>query len=150
MFAHCNVVDLYEEDSSYFTSKVKSTNVGKPILHFTFGGSSHYGLCDLGIVVNVIPYEFYMEIQDELEPTIFEDSNMTIMLANKSLRKHMGQIKNASICVGAHMFPIDFVVVDMPNDYSCPIIFGRTLLRIARAIMNCTEKQLFSVLVKRK
>jgi hypothetical protein len=51
---------------------------------------------------------------------------MAIMLADKSLRIPMGLVKNASIRVGANIFPIDFVVVDMPIDYSCPIIFGRT------------------------
>jgi hypothetical protein len=53
------------------------------------------------------------------------------MLVDKSLRIPMGQVKNASICVGAHMFPIDFVVVDTPTYYSCPNIFGRTFLSIA-------------------
>jgi hypothetical protein len=62
---------------------------------------------------------------------------MTIMLADKSLRIPMGLVKNASIRVGANIFPIDFVVVDMPTDYSCPIIFGRTFLSTARAVINC-------------
>jgi hypothetical protein len=72
-----------------------------------------------------------MEIQDELEPSKFEDADMTIILADKSLKIPMGEVKNASICVGAHMFPIDFVVVDTPTYYSCPNIFGRTFLSIA-------------------
>jgi hypothetical protein len=61
------------------------------------------------------------------------------MLADKSLRIPMGQVKSASICVGAHMLPIDFIVVDMSN-YSCPIIFGRTFLSIAKAIINFKEE----------
>jgi hypothetical protein len=62
------------------------------------------------------------------------------MLVDKSLRIPMGQVKNASICVGAHMLPIYFIVVDMPTDYSCPIIFGRTFLRIVEAIINLKEE----------
>jgi hypothetical protein len=62
------------------------------------------------------------------------------MLVDKSLRIPMGQVKNASICVGAHMLPIDFIVVDMLTDYSCPIIFGRTFLSIAEAIINFKEE----------
>jgi hypothetical protein len=90
-----------------------------------------------------------MEIQDELEPSKFQDTYMIIMLANKSHRIHMGQIKNATICVGAHMFLIDFVVVDMPTDYSCPTIFGRTILSIVGAIINCKEKTIILKLGKK-
>jgi hypothetical protein len=67
------VVELYEEED-----KAKAKNVGKHILHCTFGGSSHYGLCDLGTAVNVVPYELYMEIQDELEPA-FGNTDMLII-----------------------------------------------------------------------
>jgi hypothetical protein len=64
---------------------VKAKNVGKPVLPCTFGGCSYYGLCDIGTVVNVIPYRFYFRIQDELEQAKLEDTDMTIMLANKNL-----------------------------------------------------------------
>jgi hypothetical protein len=69
-----------------------------------------------------------MEIPNELQATEIEDTNMKIMLANKSLRIPMGLVKDASIRIGANIFPMDFFVVDMPADYSCPTIFGRTFL----------------------
>jgi hypothetical protein len=47
---------------------VKTKNVGKRILPCNFGESSYYGLCGIGTDVNVIPYEFYVDIQDELVP----------------------------------------------------------------------------------
>jgi hypothetical protein len=140
MFAHCNVDELNKEVSSYVTCKVKSKNVGKPILPCTFGESSHYGLSYLGTIVNAIPYEFCMEIQDKLEPDKFGDTDTTIMLDDKYLRILVGKIKNACICVGSHMFPIDFVLMDMPSDYSCPILFGRTFLRAVGAIISCKEE----------
>jgi hypothetical protein len=103
--------------------KVKAKNVGKPILPCKFGGSSsHYGLCDLETAINVIIYEFYMEIQNELHPTNVEDTNMTIMFADKSLRIPMVLLKDAYICIDTNIFPIDCVMIDMPADYSCPII----------------------------
>jgi hypothetical protein len=142
MFAHCNVVELDTETSTYVQGKVKAKNIGKPILPCTFGGTSHYGLCDLGTVVNVIPYEFYMDIQDELEPAELENTDMTIMLADKTLRIPMGVVKNASVYIGLHIFPIDFVVVDMPTDDYCPIIFGRTFLNTAGAIIDCRKENI--------
>ena len=42
------MVELDTETSTYVQGKVKATNIGKPILPCTFGGSSHYGLCNLG------------------------------------------------------------------------------------------------------
>jgi hypothetical protein len=136
MFAHCNVVELDTETSTYVQGKVKAKSVGKTILPCTFGGTSYYGLCDLGTAVNVIPYEFYLDIQDELESAELENTDMTIMLADKTLRIPMGVIKDASIYVGSHAFPIDFVVVDMPIDDDCPIIFGRTFLSTAGATID--------------
>jgi hypothetical protein len=56
MFAHCNIVKLDEEASRLVKGKVKAGNIGKPMLPCTFGGSSHYGLCDLGTAINVISY----------------------------------------------------------------------------------------------
>ena len=50
---------------------------------------------------------------------------MTIMLADKSLRIPMGVVEDATVTIGNKKFPIDFVVVDMPTDTLCPIIFGR-------------------------
>ena len=140
MFVHCNVVELDTETSTYVQGKVKAKKVGKPILPCSFGGTSFYGLCDLGTGVNVIPYEFYLDIQDELEPASLENTDMTIMLADKTLRIPMGIVKNASIHVGSHIFPIDFVVVDMPIDDNCPIIFGRTFLNTAGAIIDLKEE----------
>src|SRR3954470_15793258 len=53
---------------------------------------------------------------------------MTIMLANKNLRIPMGVVEDATFIIGNKKFPTDFVVVDMPIDTLCPIIFGRNVL----------------------
>jgi hypothetical protein len=83
MYAHCNVVEFDPEASQFVEAMVKDKNVGNPGLTCTFGGSSYYGLCDIGTVVNGIPYRSYFSIQDELEQAKLEDTDMTIMLANK-------------------------------------------------------------------
>ena len=118
----------------------KAKNVGKPVLPCTFCGSSYYGLCDIGTAINVIPYRFYFSIQDELEHSQLEDTNMTIMLADKTLRVPMGIIRNVPIVIGPYTYPIDFVVIDMPIDSHCPIIFGRTFLNTAGANIDCRKE----------
>jgi hypothetical protein len=139
IYAHCNVVELDSEASQLIKGMVKAKNVGKPILPCTFGGSSYYGLCDIGTAVNVIPYIFYFNIQDELKQEKLEDTYMTIMLDNKVLRVLMGIIRNMPISIGAYKYPIDFVVNDMLVDYHCPIIFGRTFLNTAVANIYCRD-----------
>ena len=50
------------------------------------------------------------------------------MLANKNLRIPVGVVDNATVTIGNKNVPINFVVVDMPADTLCPIIFGRNFL----------------------
>jgi hypothetical protein len=139
MFAHCNIVELDSEASQFVEGMVKAKGVGKPVLPCTSGGSSYYGLCDIGTSINVIPYRFYFGIQDELEHSQLEDTYMTIMLADKTLRVPMGVIKDVPITIGPYTYPIDFVVIDMPIDSHCPIIFVRTFLNTAGANIDCRK-----------
>jgi hypothetical protein len=53
MYAHCNVVELDSEASQFVEAMIKAKNVGKHVLSCTFGGSSYYGLCDIGSTINV-------------------------------------------------------------------------------------------------
>ena len=80
MYAHCNIVELDTETSVLVEGKVKVRDVGKPILPCIFKETSHYGLCDLGTAVNVISYDFYLEIKEEIELATIENTDMTIML----------------------------------------------------------------------
>lgn len=136
MYSHCNIVELDEETSVLVEGKTKVNNVGKPILPCIFKETSHYGLCDLGTEVNVISYDFYLEIKEEIEPATIGNTDITIMLANKNLRILAGVVDNATVKIGNKDFPIDFVVVDMPADTLCPIIFGRNFLGYIGAYVN--------------
>ena len=86
MYAQCNLVELNTDATDLIQGKVKDKIVGKPIIPFSFGGTSHYGLCDIGTRINVIPYTLYEKIKDELELDDYVPTDMTIMLADKTLR----------------------------------------------------------------
>src|SRR4051812_13900692 len=101
---------------------LKVKDVGKPILPCIYKETSNYGLRDLGTKVNVISYDFYLEIKEEIVLATIENTDMTIMLANKTLRIPMGVVEDATVTISNKIFPIDFVVVDMPADTLCPII----------------------------
>ena len=107
MYAHCNVVELDTETSILVEGKVKVRDVGKSILHCIFKETSHYGLCDLGTAVNVISNDFYLEIKEEIEPATIENTDMTIMVADKSLRIPMGVVEDATVTIGNKSFSID-------------------------------------------
>src|SRR5215216_3850293 len=79
MYAHCNIVELDEETSVLVEGKTKVKYVGKPILPCIFKETSHYGLCDLGTEVNVISFNFYLEIKEEIEEATIENTDITIM-----------------------------------------------------------------------
>jgi hypothetical protein len=108
MFAHCNVVELDIEASQFFKDKVKAKNVDKPILPCTFGESSYYGLCDIKTAVNVTPFEFYLDMQDELELAELLNTDMTVMLADKIIRVTMGVIKDVPISLVHIHIPLNF------------------------------------------
>jgi hypothetical protein len=49
-------------------------------------------------------------------------------------------IRNVPISIGPYKYPIDFVVIDMPVDSHCLIVFGRTFLNNAVANIDCRKE----------
>jgi hypothetical protein len=140
--AECNIEEFNPTTTNLVLGKVKNKMVGKPILPFSFGGTSHYGLCDIGTRINVIPYTLYNHIKEEFELANFATTNMTIMLADRTIRIPFGIIKNVSIYIGPYEFPIDLVIVDMPSDNKCLIILGRSFLNKIGANIDCRKESL--------
>ena len=73
-------------------------------------GNSKLGhaLVDLGASVNLLSYSVYVELGlGELEPT-----NITLQLADRSVKIPRGIVKDVLVKVGKFYFPVDFVVLD--------------------------------------
>ena len=68
--------------------------MGKPTLPWSFGEVSYYGLCDLGSAINVIPYSLYEQIRKYINSSKLETTDMTIMLADRTLRTPLGILKD--------------------------------------------------------
>ena len=49
---------------------------------------------------------------------------MSIKLADRSLHEPIGVVNNAQIRVGPYTYLIDLVILDVPVDPFCPIVFG--------------------------
>jgi hypothetical protein len=86
-------------------------------------------LCDLGASVNLMPRSVFERLRiGDLKPT-----NISLQMADGSVRLSIGILEGIPIQVGKFFIPIDFVVYDMKEDPYISIILGRPLLITAGA-----------------
>ena len=65
-------------------------------------------LLDLGAGVNLLPYSMYQQLgSGELKPT-----STVLQLANRSIKKPRGIVKDVIIKVDKIYYPVDFIVLD--------------------------------------
>ena len=102
-------------------------------------GNSKLGhaLVDLGASVNLLSYSVYMDLGlGELEPT-----NITLQLADRSVKIPRGIVKDVLEQVDKLYFPVDFVVLDtqpvVNQGTQFPVILGRPFLATVNAIIYC-------------
>ena len=92
---------------------------------------------DLGASVNLLPYSVYVELGlGELERT-----NITLQLADRSVKIPRGIVKDVLVQVDKLYFPLDFVVLDtqpvVNKGTQFPVILDRLFLATANAIIHC-------------
>ncbi|GKA96119.1 putative reverse transcriptase domain-containing protein [Tanacetum coccineum] len=86
-------------------------------------------LVDLGASVNVMPLSIYLNLGlGELAHT-----KLTVELADRTVKYPKGIAKNVLVGIGKFVFPVDFIILDMPKDIKVPLILGRPFLSTARA-----------------
>ncbi|XP_076935498.1 uncharacterized protein LOC143602182 [Bidens hawaiensis] len=72
------------------------------------------------------------------EPT---PTRMSIQLADRSVNYLKGIVENMLVKIDKFVFPFDFVILDMDEDYSASLILGRPFLATTRALIDvCTGK----------
>ena len=97
--------------------------------------------CDIGSSINVIPYEIYLKIKHEIFAPDIELVDMSTKLADRSLHEPIGVVNDAQIRVGPHTYLIDRVIMDVPVDPFCPLIFGISFLCTIKAYIDCRKEQ---------
>ncbi|GJT60077.1 DNA-directed DNA polymerase [Tanacetum coccineum] len=95
-------------------------------------------LADLGASISLMPYMMYKKL-GLVEP---KATRMSLELANRSIQYPRGIIENVLIKVDKFIIPIDFVILDMPEDSRVPIILGRPFLATARAMIDVFNKKI--------
>ena len=94
-----------------------------------------YALCDLGASVSTI----HKSLCDLLDFRDFDDCSLNLHLADSTINKPMGMINDVLIVANRNYVPVDFIVLDIDCNPSCPIILGRSFLRTVGAIIDMKE-----------
>ena len=116
----------------------KYKDPGSPTISIVVGNSKlGHALVDLGASVNLLPCSVYVDLGlGELEPT-----NITLQLADRSVKIPRGIVKDVLVQVHKFYFPVDFVVLDtqpvVNQGTQFPVILGRPFLETANAIIHC-------------
>ncbi|GKB65996.1 DNA-directed DNA polymerase [Tanacetum coccineum] len=87
-------------------------------------------LADLGASISLMSY------------TMYENTRMSLELVDRSIQYPIGIIENVLIKVDKFVLPIDFVILDMPQDSRVTIILGRPFLETARAMIDVFHKKI--------
>nr|GEU44105.1 hypothetical protein [Tanacetum cinerariifolium] len=86
-------------------------------------------LADLGASISVMPFSMYKRLgMGKLKP-----DNMVIEMAYNTKCTPKGIVENLLVKIEKFIFPVDFVILDMVEDFRMPIILGRPLLATAHA-----------------
>ena len=94
-----------------------------------------YALCDLGASVSTIP----KTLCDLLDFRDFDDCSLNLHLADSTIKKPMGRINDVLIVANRNYVPVDFILLDIDCNPSCPIILGKSFLRTIGVVIDMKE-----------
>ncbi|RYQ95355.1 hypothetical protein Ahy_B08g090594 [Arachis hypogaea] len=95
-------------------------------------------LCDLGASINLMPLSLMKRLQiNEIIPT-----DVVIRLADKTQKQAVRVVENVLMKVGKYFLPIDFVILDMEESHTHPIILGRPFLATTRELIDVERGEL--------
>ncbi|GKC46507.1 hypothetical protein Tco_1064229, partial [Tanacetum coccineum] len=95
-------------------------------------------LVDLGASVSVMPLSTYLNLGlGKLVQT-----RLTVELADRTVKYPKGIAENVLVGIGKFTFPVDFVILDMPEDIKVPLILGRPFLSTARAKIDVYKRKI--------
>jgi hypothetical protein len=92
-------------------------------------------LCDLGASISIMPKKIY----DMLGLPPLENCYFNVPPADVAKQKPLGRINDVLIMGNNNLVHVDFLVLDVECNASCPIILGRPFLRTVGAITDMKE-----------
>ncbi|CAA7018871.1 unnamed protein product [Microthlaspi erraticum] len=97
----------------------------------SFSGS----LCDLGSSVSLMP----LSVAKRLGYHKYQACGISLVLADRSIRLPTGMLEDLPLRIGNVEIPTDFIVLEMDEEPTDPLILGRPFLATARAMIDVCE-----------
>ncbi|GKF26810.1 hypothetical protein Tco_0082704 [Tanacetum coccineum] len=95
-------------------------------------------LADLGANISVMPLSTYLNLcLNELAHT-----KLTVELADITVKHPKGIAENVLVGIGKFTFPVDFIILDMPNDVKVPLILGKPFLSTTNAKIDVFKRKI--------
>ncbi|GJV65677.1 hypothetical protein Tco_1476505 [Tanacetum coccineum] len=95
-------------------------------------------LADLGASVSAMPLSTYLNLGlGELAHTKF-----IAELTYRTVKHPKGIAENVLVGIGKFVFPVDFIILDMPEDVKVPLILGRPFLSTAHAKIDVFKRKI--------
>ena len=128
-------VRLNEECSTILLNKLalKLKDSGSFSIPCTIGSINFEKvLCDLSASINLMSFSILQKLGLK-EPTPF---NVILELTDKSITYPRGILEDVLVKIDKFIFLVDFVVLDIEEDYMVPLILGKPFLTIVRALID--------------
>jgi hypothetical protein len=88
----------------------------EPIIDMNVNGFYCHALCDLGASISIMPRKIY----DTLGLPLLEKCYFDVPLADVAKKKPLGRINDVLIMLNNNLVPVDFLVMDVECNASCP------------------------------
>ncbi|GJZ35827.1 ribonuclease H-like domain-containing protein [Tanacetum coccineum] len=95
-------------------------------------------LVDLGASVSVMPFSTYTNHG----LGILSHTRLTVELADQPIKQPRGIAENVLVRIGKFIFPIDFIILDIPEDDDVPLILGRPFLSTAHSKIDVFKRKI--------
>ncbi|GKE21983.1 hypothetical protein Tco_1433495 [Tanacetum coccineum] len=73
---------------------------------------------------------------------ILSHTRLTIELADRTIKQPRGIAENVLVRIGKFIFPIDFILLDIPEDNDVPLILGRPFLSTAHSKIDVFKRMI--------
>ncbi|CAA7023867.1 unnamed protein product [Microthlaspi erraticum] len=91
-------------------------------------------LCDLGSSVSLMP----LSVAKRLGYHKYQACGISLVLADRSIRLPTGMLEDLPLRIGNVEIPTDFIVLEMDEEPTDPLILGRPFLATARAMIDAS------------
>ena len=107
----------------------------EPTIKFKIKNYECFALYDLGASVSTIP----KSLCDVLGFTDLEECSLNLHFADSTIKRPMGRIYDVVILANRNYVPIDFIVLDIDCNPSCPLFLVDPFLRTIGAVIDMKE-----------